>query len=111
MRKLLGFFALFMLTSAPAMAQLSDTPKVEVEGGYAFRGFQYPPSYGSGSSVVTYPRVKMNGWDANAVYNLTSWIGVVGDVDGTRNSAPDPFFGDGHHLGLHGIGWCACVPD
>jgi opacity protein-like surface antigen len=93
MRKVLGFFALFMLTSLPAVAQFSATPKIEVEGGYAFRAFQYPPSYGEGTTVDTYPRVKMNGFDVNAVYNFTSWIGVVGDVDGTRNAAPDPFSG------------------
>jgi len=30
---------------------------------------------------------------ANAVYNLNNWIGVAGDVDGTRNSAPDSVAG------------------
>jgi opacity protein-like surface antigen len=89
MKKLLGLLALLALASLPATAQLSIS-KIEVGGGYTFRSFAPPPSFAQdGVTVVNFPRVNMNGFDFNAVYNVNSWIGVAADVDGTRNTTPD----------------------
>jgi opacity protein-like surface antigen len=71
-----------------------SVPSVEVGGGYTFRSFAYPPAEGEDGGVLNFPRVSMNGWDANAALNLNKWIGVAADVDGTRSSAPDEISGN-----------------
>jgi opacity protein-like surface antigen len=73
MKKLLGLFSLVLLASLPTMAQFADSPRVEVEGGYAFRSFEVPFS----------PRLNENGWSAGAAFNVTGWLGLAADFDGT----------------------------
>ncbi|MBZ5696727.1 MAG: porin family protein [Acidobacteriia bacterium] len=90
MKKLLGLSALLLVASLPAMAQVS-TPRIEVGGGYTFRSFAFPPAFNDAGGVVNFPRVNMNGWDVNAAFNVTNWLAIAGDVDGTRNSSPDSF--------------------
>src|ERR1700720_3045253 len=105
MRKLLGLAALLALSTLPALAQgfyEGTTPKVEVGAGYAFRSWGIPASVG--------PRVSMNGWTADANYNLNNKVGLALDASGTKNyqgangtqgiytfMAGPRFFPVGHH--------------
>jgi opacity protein-like surface antigen len=72
MKKLLVMFALLAIFTMPTLAQ--DTPTVEVGGGYQYRSFDVP---GGG------PRLNMNGWQVSADANITHWLGVTADFDGT----------------------------
>jgi opacity protein-like surface antigen len=71
MKRLIGLFALLVLSALPAAAQ--QTPTFDLEGAYLFRSF-YPPNA---------PRFGMNGWNAALDYNIKNWIGVAGDLSGT----------------------------
>jgi hypothetical protein len=81
MKKMLGLVTLLALSSLPALAQ--DTPKLEVGGGYTYRMWNNDPVGGPDQ------RFNMNGWDANANYNVTNKVGVALDVTGTRTGAND----------------------
>ena len=72
MKKLLGMFALLAIFTIPTLAQ--DTPTVEAGGGYQYRSFDVP---GGG------PRLNMNGWQVSADANITHWLGITADFDGT----------------------------
>ena len=87
MKKLFGLLALLVFAGLPAKAQLT-TPRLEVGGGYTFRSFAPAPTGEPGASQSV-PRVNMNGWDVNATFNINNWLGITGDVDGTRNSVAD----------------------
>ena len=83
MKKVLALAALLAVFSLPALAQGAldeSTPKFEVGGGYAFRMWNIPASDGSPST-----RWNMNGWDANADYNVANYLGVAFDASGTYN--------------------------
>lgn len=76
MKKLLALFAFLLVCSAPAMAQ--TTPKWELGGGYAFRGFTDPQSN---------TRLSMNGWSGTADYTVIKrWLSAAIDIDGTYNN-------------------------
>jgi opacity protein-like surface antigen len=81
MKKMFGLVVLLALSSLPALAQ--DTPKLEVGGGYAYRMWN--------TDAVDSPSVRfnMNGWDANANYNVTNKVGLALDVTATRTGAED----------------------
>lgn len=84
MKKVLGLAALLALFSLPALAQGAldeGTPKFEVGGGYAFRSWEVPPEAQPPS------RYSMNGWNANADYNVTNYLGLALDTTGTRNDS------------------------
>lgn len=86
MKKMFGLVALLALSTLPALAQGAfegGTPKFEVGGGYAYRMWNNDP--------VDSPsqRFNMNGWDANANYNVTNKVGLALDVTGTRTGAQD----------------------
>jgi hypothetical protein len=80
MKKMFGLVALLALSSLPALAQ--DTPKLEVGGGYAYRSWGIA-SDNDGS------RFSMNGWNANADYNVTDKVGVALNLTGTHSGAQD----------------------
>ena len=71
MRKLLGMFALLAIFTIPTLAQ--ETPVIEVGGGYQYRSFNVPDG----------PRLNMNGWQASGDVNITRWLGITADFDGT----------------------------
>jgi len=72
MKRILGLLALLALSTVPAMAQLDNTPKLEVGGGYMFRSYNL--QFG--------PRQNFNGFFVTADYNVTNWLGVDMDFDG-----------------------------
>jgi len=79
MKKIFGLVALLALSSLPTLAQAGFegiTPKLEVEGGYSFLSWGLPASDG---------RLKMNGWQAEANYNVNKNLGLALDVAGTKN--------------------------
>lgn len=79
MKKLLGLVAVLALATLPALAQgglEGTTPKVEVEGGYSFLSWGLPSSVG---------RLNMNGWQAEANYNVNKFLGLALDTAGTKN--------------------------
>ena len=79
MKKMFGLVTLLALCSLPALAQGTfegSTPKIEVGGGYGFRSWGAPAA-GNG-------RTKMNGWAADANYNLSNRVGIAFDAAGTR---------------------------
>lgn len=82
MKKMFGLVVLLALSSLPALAQglyEGGTPKFEVGGGYAFRSWEIPPEAQPPS------RLKLNGWNASADYNVTKNLGIVLDSTGTYN--------------------------
>jgi opacity protein-like surface antigen len=94
MRKWLGLVACFGLMALPAAAQFKggNTPSFEIGGGYEYQSFN-EPSYGITPPVS---RLAMNGWFATVSYNVTPFLGVVTDVDWTREGlSKDNIFGDG----------------
>jgi opacity protein-like surface antigen len=65
-------------------------PKVQVFGGYAFiyEGLGYLNATFLDTDLNLYPRKLIpqqdfNGWNAEGQYNISPWVGVVGDVSGT----------------------------
>ena len=73
MKRWVLFCAVTLLFAGVLSAQSSDAPKVEVEGGYSYVRFN--PGYSA-------PGVNFNGGSGSAAYNLTPWLGVVGDFGG-----------------------------
>jgi len=70
MRRILFISVLTLLCALPGFAQDS---KVDVFAGYSF----LHTSPGSGL-----PSANASGWEAALNYNLKSWLGVKGDIDG-----------------------------
>ena len=65
-------------------------PKVQVFGGYAFiyAGLGNLNATFLDTDLNLYPRTLIpqqdfNGWNAEAQYNVSSWVGIAGDVTGT----------------------------
>ena len=75
MRKALCVFALGFLTTFPTFAQ--DQSTFDVFGGY---------SYLHVSPGNRFPGANTNGWEAQAVVNITEYVGVVADFDGHYSS-------------------------
>ena len=104
MKRILGLVILLALSTLPALAQGSFeavTPKLEVEGGYSFLTWGLPSDIG---------RINLNGWQAEANYNLNQHLGLALDTAGTKNyqglngtqgiytfMAGPRFFPVGHH--------------
>ncbi|MGC2421472.1 MAG: hypothetical protein WA405_07470 [Candidatus Acidiferrales bacterium] len=90
MRKVLFIAGLLLFTSGIARASCA---RFEVGGGYAYTrvtslgGFEgttvaVKSVYSGGSSTT----VNLNGWDAEADYNLTCWLGIVANFSGVYAS-------------------------
>jgi opacity protein-like surface antigen len=68
-----------MLCALPAAAQ--ENPRVEIFGGYSFARLE----------TASPNRSNLHGWNAAIQGNVTSWLGLVGDLSGhygTRDIAP-----------------------
>jgi hypothetical protein len=87
MRKVLFIAGLLFLTAGFASAACS---KFDVGGGYRY----VRVSSGLANELFTGGAFNMNGWDAEAAYNPTCWLGVVGDFGGVYGSV----FGVGVHF-------------
>ncbi len=75
MRKLALFCGLFLALAMPAMAQ--DHPRVEFLGGFSFIR-QNVDNTGLGGTG--YSRLNYKGASGSIAYNLSKWLGVVGDI-------------------------------
>jgi opacity protein-like surface antigen len=82
MQKTVGLLALFLLATVPAFAQ--DESKLDVFGGY---------SYLHVSPGAALPGANTNGWEAQATFNLTEYVGATADFDGHYGDV----FGVGSH--------------
>ena len=92
MRKLLWVLGLFLLVSAPTMAQ--DAPRVEIFGGYSYLRADRGDN-----------GINLNGWNAAVAGNINKWFGVVGDFSGHYGSidlAPTVKLDVNSHLFLAG---------
>jgi hypothetical protein len=84
MKKILGLFALLVLSTLPTLAQSEGYPKFEAGGGFLYR--DYGAQFQQNTNEI--------GWFATADYNVKSWIGFGGDFDG---GYAHPFHADTHH--------------
>ena len=79
MKKIFGLVTLLAISALPTLAQRGFegiTPKLEVEGGYSYLSWGLPSDIG---------RMNMNGWQAEANYNLNQHLGLTLDTAGTKN--------------------------
>jgi len=76
-KKLVTIPALILFLAPAAALAAEDTPKAEVFGGYSY--FR-PVDRGAA--------IDLHGWNASVGYNVTDWLGVVGDFSGHYG---DPF--------------------
>jgi len=83
MKRILGLLALLALSTVPAMAQLDNSPKFEVGGGFNYRN--YGTQFQENTNEI--------GWFATADYNLNKWLGIDADFDG---GYAHPFHVDTH---------------
>jgi len=92
MRKVLFIAGLLVLSAGIARA---SCPRFEVGGGYAYTrvGSEFGLSGGSGEGSST--STNLNGWDAEADYDLTCWIGAVANFTGVYKSV------DGAHAHVY----------
>jgi len=79
MRKLALFCGVFLALAVPAMAQ--DTPRVEFFGGYSYIRMSVD---NTGLGGTGYSHLNFNGAAGSLTYNLSKWLGVVGDVGGYK---------------------------
>jgi hypothetical protein len=81
MRKVFFIVGLLLLTAGIASA---SCPRFEFGGGYAYTrvGSEFGLSGGSGTNTST----NLNGWDAEADYDLTCWIAGVANFTGVYKS-------------------------
>jgi hypothetical protein len=87
MKKVFGLVALLAFSTLPVFSQgfsEGTTPKVEVGGGYGFRSWGAPAA-GNG-------RTNMNGWAADANYNLNRMFGIAFDAAGTGQTVTSDGF-------------------
>ena len=64
-----------------AKAQEIETPKIELYGGYDYVRYNANPRINGVSSSVSYGA---NGMSGEAVYNMNSRLGIVGELSGYR---------------------------
>jgi hypothetical protein len=83
MRKMLFITGLLLFTSGIARA---SCPRFEVGGGYAYTRVTSLPAFGGGSGEGSGTTVNLNGWDAEADYDLTCWIAGVANFSGVYHS-------------------------
>ncbi|MFZ3201479.1 MAG: outer membrane beta-barrel protein [Candidatus Acidiferrales bacterium] len=83
MRKVFFIAGLLLLTAGIASA---SCPRFEVGGGYAYTrvGSEFGLSGGSGEGSST--STNLNGWDAEADYDLTCWLAGVANFTGVYKS-------------------------
>jgi hypothetical protein len=83
MRKVFFIVGLLLLTAGIASAAC---PRFEVGGGYQYTrvGSEFGLSGGSGEGSST--SANLNGWDAEADYDLTCMFGIVGNFSGVYKS-------------------------
>ena len=73
---------LLVVGSLPcARAQEIETPKIELYGGYDYVRYNANPRINGVSSSVSYGA---NGMTGQAVYNVNSRLGIVGELSGYR---------------------------
>jgi hypothetical protein len=86
MKKICGLVTLLAVSALPALAQgfETNTPTVEVGAGYGFRSWGAPAA-GNG-------RTNMNGWNADANYNLNRLVGIAFDAAGTGQTVTSDGF-------------------
>ncbi len=79
MNRVSVLLSLLLLASVPALAQ---TPRIEVSAGYTLFDYYQQSA----------PKLKMNGWTAEADLNLKRWFSVVADISGAyrTQSSSDP---------------------
>jgi hypothetical protein len=88
MRKLLFIAGLLLVTSGVARAACDMAQPFEVGGSYDYlrvnTSFSVPTeTTGSGGGTTkSNTSLNLNGWNAEAVYNLTCWLGAVANFDG-----------------------------
>jgi len=75
MRKLALFCGLFFAVALPSMAQ--DHPRVEFFGGYTYIRMSLD---NTGLGGTGYTHLGFNGASGSIGYNLSRWLGVVGDI-------------------------------
>ncbi|HTA52983.1 MAG TPA: outer membrane beta-barrel protein [Candidatus Acidoferrum sp.] len=83
MKRILGLFALLMLSTLPALAQSEGYPKFEAGGGFLYR--DYGAQFQENTNEI--------GWFATADYNFRNWLGFDADFDG---GYAHPFHADTH---------------
>jgi hypothetical protein len=83
------FAALPILLLLPAAAYAQENPKAEISGAYSlFHATDYVPT--GGLNLGSFDNMNLHGWNGSVVGNITSWLGVEGDMSGYYAS---PSFG------------------
>jgi hypothetical protein len=73
------FAALPILLLLPAAAYAQENPKAEISGAYSlFHATDYVPT--GGLNLGSFDNMNLHGWNGSVVGNITSWLGVEGDM-------------------------------
>ena len=78
------------LFSIPSFAQEVIYPKAEVFGGFSISSLAAPPSL---TGLPTSLRETFWGWQASGNFNVTHYLGIVGDFGGQYKSITAPAIG------------------
>ena len=82
MNRFITFALLLVFGSLPcARAQDIETPKIELYGGYDYVRYNANPRINGVTSSVSYGA---NGMSGQAVYNMNSRLGIMGELSGYR---------------------------